>query len=224
MVISITKLSASSWFKIKANDTILYIDPGYIGDFKAQGIPESELEEKGDIIFITHFHMDHFQPEALDKIRNPETIILAPKYGADKIEGNFKVVKPQDELNIKNIRINVVKAYNTPEGHSTKKFHKKGDWVGYLITVDGKTIYHAGDTDFIQEMNEFRDIDVALIPIGGTYTMDIEEAVDAVLAIKPEVVIPMHMKDANPEEFKKIVEEKSKIKVIPLEIGGKYEL
>jgi len=224
MVISITKLSASSWFKIKTDDTILYIDPGYIGDFKAQEIPESELEEKADIIFITHFHMDHFQPEALDKIRKEETIIIAPQNGADKIEGNFKAVKPEEELNIKNIKINVVNAYNTPEGHSTKKFHHKGEWVGYLITLNGKTIYHAGDTDFIPEMKEFRNINVALLPIGGTFTMDIPEAVEAVLTIKPEVIIPMHMKDVDPEEFKKIVEEKSDIKVILLKIGEKYEL
>lgn len=73
-------------------------------------------------------------------------------------------------------------------------------------------------------MKEFGDIDLSLIPIGGTFTMDIEEAVDAVLAINPKVIIPMHMKDVDPNQFKKIVEEKSDIKVIPPEIGEIYKL
>jgi len=102
--------------------------------------------------------------------------------------------------------------------------HHKGDCVGYLITLKGKTIYHAGDTDFIPEMKELRDIDVALLPIGGTFTMDIQEAVEAAIAINPYVVIPMHHLKANPQEFKKKVEAKTNIKVVPLKIGEVYRL
>ena len=75
------------------------------------------------------------------------------------------------------MKIKVVDAYNTPQGSSTRKLHKKGNCVGYVITIEGKTIYHAGDTDFIPEMKELGKIDVALLPIGGKFTMDIEEAV-----------------------------------------------
>ena len=222
MVVSITKLSRSSWFKIKAKNNIIHIDPGYIGDFENQGIPEGELEEKADLILITHFHKDHLQKEALDKIYSQDTVILAPQTLENGING--KKIKSNEELKFNDIKIKAVDAYNTPKGSSTKKFHKKGENVGYILSVDNKIIYHAGDTDFIHEMKEFRDIDLSLIPIGGTFTMDIKESVEAVLAIKPKIAIPMHMKEANPEEFKKMVEEKSDIKVKLLEIGETYKL
>ncbi|MDI6645363.1 MAG: MBL fold metallo-hydrolase [Methanobacteriaceae archaeon] len=222
MVVLITKLSRSSWFKIKAKNNIIHIDPGYIGDFENQEIPEEELEEKADLILITHFHPDHLQKEALNKIYGPDTIVLAPQTLKNGING--KEIKPNEELKFNNIKIKAVDAYNTPEGSSTKKFHKKGENVGYILSVDNKTIYHAGDTDFIPEMKEFRDIDLSLIPIGGTFTMNIKEAVEAILVIKPKIAIPMHMKDANPEEFKKLVEEKSNIKVKLLEIGETNKL
>ncbi len=224
MVVSITKLSKSSWFKIKTINKVIHIDPGYIGYFKNQGIPEDELKEKADLILVTHFHKDHLQPEALDKIFSLDTLILAPQKCADRIEGDFKVIMPDDELNLKYIKIKVVDAYNTPDGNSTRKLHHKGENVGYLVTANDKTIYHAGDTDFIPEIKEFGEIDVALIPIGGIFTMDIPEAVEAVLAIKPNIVIPMHMRDADPDRFKKMVERKSDIKVVPLNIGGIFNI
>ena len=90
--------------------------------------------------------------------------------------------------------------------------------------MKGKTIYHAGDTDFIPEMKELSDVDVALLPIGGTFTMDIQEAVEAAIAIKPKIVIPMHNFKADPKEFKDKVEARSDIKVVPLKIGEVYHL
>lgn len=223
MVIKITKLSRSSWFKIRTKNNIIHIDPGYIGDFEEQGIPERELEEKADLILITHFHPDHLKQDAVNKIWGSNTVILAPQTLENGINRYFKVIKPNEELKFNYMKIKAVDAYNTPQGNSTKKLHKKGENVGYLITVDNKTIYHAGDTDFISEMKEFGDVDLALIPIGGTFTMDMVEAAEAILAIKPKIAIPMHMKDANPDEFKKLLEEKSDIKVKLLEIGEIYE-
>nr|QNO54078.1 hypothetical protein GHMFPJCE_00005 [Methanosarcinales archaeon ANME-1 ERB6] len=93
-----------------------------------------------------------------------------------------------------------------------------------MITLNGKTIYHAGDTDFIPEMKELSDMDVALLPIGGTFTMDIQEAVEAAIAIKPKVVIPMHNFKSDPKEFKDKVEARSDITVVPLKIGEVYHL
>ncbi|MDH5441854.1 MAG: MBL fold metallo-hydrolase, partial [Candidatus Bathyarchaeota archaeon] len=80
------------------------------------------------------------------------------------------------------------------------------------------------DTDFIEEMGNLKDIDLALLPIGGTYTMDIPEAADAAVAIDPKFVMPMHPLDTNPEEFKRIVEGRSEIKVILLNPGEQSEL
>ena len=105
---------------------------------------------------------------------------------------------------------------------SKKIWHRKGDGVGFLITADGKTIYHAGDTDFIPEMRDLGAVDVALLPIGGNYTMGIDDAVRAAIAINPKVVIPMHHLKAHPLGFKNRLEAKSKIKAMLLQIGEVY--
>lgn len=105
--------------------------------------------------------------------------------------------------------------------------HKKGKRVGYILTIDGKKIYHAGDTDLIPEMKKIGEIDVAMLPIGGSFTMDVDEAVDAALAIKPHIVIPMHFKKKGiPQAYRKKVEAQSHstISVVLLEIGGMYTL
>lgn len=222
-----------SWFQIKTEYKVIYIDPSYLKtcftdypekiEFSTEpdeidGLPEKDLEN-ADLILVTHHHKDHCKHVTVNRLKNDETIILAPKICIEELGEGIEVVKPGKEFNFKDITINVVDAYNTPEGNSTKKFHHKGECVGYLIKINGKTIYHAGDTDFIPEMKEFDDIDAALIPIGGTFTMDIKEAVDAVMAIKPEVVIPMHMRDADPEEFKKIVEKSQILMLYPLKLA-----
>ena len=93
-----------------------------------------------------------------------------------------------------------------------------------MINVEGKTIYHAGDTDMIPEMKKLGPVDVALPPIGGTYTMNIKEAVEATITIGPRAVIPMHHLRADPWEFKKKLERKSNVKAIILSIGGTYQI
>lgn len=218
MTISI-KWFPPSWFQIKADSKIIYIDPAYLKTFfknypqkiefsswpdEIDGLPEKGLE-KADLILITHHHKDHCKHATIDRLRKKNTLIFAPKTCVKELGEDIKIIKPRDELDLEDIKIEVVDAYNTPEGHSIRKLHKKGETVGYLIDLEGKTIYHAGDTDLVPEMKKLGKIDVALIPIGGTFTMDIEEAVDAVLTIKPEFVIPMHMKDADPKLFKKLV-------------------
>jgi len=227
MSLSFQRLSKYSWFKIKTKDKTIHIDPGYAGYFRTQGIPISEFREKADLILVTHFHKDHCQPLALSKIRDADTLAVAPERCIERIGdniSNIRVIKPGDEITFDDIRIKIVDAYNTKEGSSTRKVHHKGDGVGYFITIEGKTIYHAGDTDFIPEMKELGNVDVAILPIGGIFTMDIDEAVEATLAIKPKIVIPMHIKKSNPKEFKKKVESKSNIEVVPLKIGEVYHL
>ena len=84
--------------------------------------------------------------------------------------------------------VKAVPAYNV-----NKKFHPKDEgWNGYVLEISGKKVYHAGDTDLIPEMQSLGDIDIALLPVGGTYTMTAEEAVDAVRFIKPKLAVPMH--------------------------------
>ena len=123
--------------------------------------------------------------------------------------------------------IKAVEAYNVKRFRSPgNPFHPKGSGVGYLITMESKTIYHAGDTDFIPEMKQLEDVnvDVALLPSGDTYTMDNIDAAEATLAIKPKIVVPMHRWSTNPEAFKKEVESKSNTKVILMQEGEELQL
>ena len=136
---------------------------------------------------------------------------------------DINVVEAGERFDFKGIKIRVVEAYNTEKGNSTRKVHKKGNGVGYVLSAENKNIYHAGDTDFIPEMKKMGRVDVALLPIGGTFTMDLSEAVRAAMAIKPAAVIPMHRNKADPQDFKRKVEKKSNIKVVPLQIGEVYK-
>ena len=234
MTISI-KWFPPSWFQIKTKDKIIYIDPAYLRTYFTKypqkiefstwpdpidGLPE-ELE-RADVILLTHHHKDHCKSVTVNRLKDADTVVMAPKRCIKELGKDIKVVAPGDEITFGDIKIKAVDAYNTEQGSSTRKVHHKGIGVGYLISIGGKTIYHAGDTDFIPEMLELGDVDVALLPIGGTFTMDIQEGVDAAIAIKPEIVIPMHYLKADPEEFKEKVGARSNIKVVPLQIGEVY--
>jgi L-ascorbate metabolism protein UlaG (beta-lactamase superfamily) len=122
------------------------------------------------------------------------------------------------------LKIKAVNAYNVKRFRSPgNPFHPKGFGVGYLVIAGDKTVYHAGDTDLIPEMKQLGHVDVALLPSGGTYTMDNPEVAEAALEIKPEVVIPMHRWDTNPEEIKEKVSG-SEIKVVLLRPGEEFRV
>jgi L-ascorbate metabolism protein UlaG (beta-lactamase superfamily) len=162
-------------FKIK-KDKVIYIDPYHIDE-----------TEEADLILITHEHYDHCSPDDIKKIIKEDTVIICSKDAAGKLSGNTIAVKPGDRKEVNDIIVDVVPAYNIG-----KKFHpKKKGGVGYVITIDGKKIYHAGDTDLIPEMEKLA-VDVALLPVGGEYTMNAEEAAAAANKIKPKIAVPMH--------------------------------
>jgi L-ascorbate metabolism protein UlaG (beta-lactamase superfamily) len=211
MGISVKWLGHAS-FEVRADDKTIYIDP-YEGEYK----------DKADLILVSHSHDDHCELSKIKKIRKEHTLVIAPPDCVSKIGGNVKTLKPGDKVSVEDITVEAVAAYNHKRFRSPgKPFHPKGLGVGYLVTIGGKTIYHAGDTDFIPEMTNLRNVYLALLPSGGTYTMDNPEAGEAALAIKPEFVIPMHRWDTNPSEFKNDVEAKSKIRVILLNPGEEF--
>ena len=170
-------------FYIGANGTNIFIDPFRITD---------KIKAKADLVLVTHAHFDHNDPVSVDMIKKVGTKFI----GANKcLEGYKKlaVSKPGFKTKFNGIGIGAVPAYNIRE--ERLKFHPRSEnWVGYIIDIDGFRIYHAGDTDHIPEMDALKDIDVALLPMGGTYTMAIDEAVEAAKSILPKTVIPMHYK------------------------------
>jgi len=181
-----------------AKDKIVYIDP-----FKIEG-----GKDKADIILITHSHYDHCSVEDVAKLVNENTVIVATPDCISKISNlkykDLKTVTPGDSIEIEDIKIEAVPAYNI-----SKQFHPKlNDWVGYIITIDGKRIYHSGDTDAIPEMNSLK-VDLALMAVSGTYVMTAEEAAKVVNKIMPEVAMPMHYGSivgdkSNAEKFKQL--------------------
>ncbi|AOY60518.1 MULTISPECIES: MBL fold metallo-hydrolase [Desulfococcus] len=175
-VLSKIKWLGHDGFEISSDDIRLVVDPYQIED-----------GEPADIILITHPHFDHCSVDDIEKIRTPATVFVTEAESARKLTGDVRVVKPGDRLTVMGIDIEAVPAYNT-----NKDFHpKKNKWLGFIITIDGVRIYHAGDTDLIPEMNDL-SVDIALLPVSGTYVMTAAEAVEAAGKIKPKVAIPMH--------------------------------
>lgn len=211
------KWLAQAGFQIKTAEKIIYIDLVYYKKYKEK---IGEISEKADLILVTHAHGDHCQPATLEKVRKDDTVIIAPSKCAKKIGGDVKILNPGEEAVFDDIKVRAVEAYNYKWFRSPgKPWHPKGYGVGYVITIEGKTIYHAGDTDFIPEMRNLKKVDVALLPTGNKYTMDNDEAAEAAVVINPEIVLSMHRWDTNPEEFREKVEEHSAIKVVILQEG-----
>ena len=209
------KWLAHACFQIKAGGKIIYTDPG----------ENSNLSEMADIIVVSHSHFDHLDPSEIKKVQKPDTVVIAPKDCGSKISGTVKSLKPGEEMTIGDIRVKAVEAYNYKRFRSPgNPFHPKGSGVGYLVTTEGKTIYHAGDTDFIPEMKELGHVDVALLPTGDTYTMDMSEGADAAAAINPGIVIPMHTWGKDTGEFKKKVETQSTTRVLLMKEGEEYQV
>ena len=162
-------------FRIDASSCI-YIDPYQIDGGKP-----------ADLILVSHEHYDHCSPEDVAMIQQPETVIITEKDSARKLSGDVRMMSPGERLSLDGLTVEAVPAYNTD-----KDFHPKANgWLGFIIDIDGVRIYHAGDSDYIPEMKDL-DVDIALLPVSGTYVMDADEAVEAALAIKPQLAIPMH--------------------------------
>jgi L-ascorbate metabolism protein UlaG (beta-lactamase superfamily) len=160
--------------RIRTQDVVIYIDPYQI-----------EGGDGADIMLLTHGHFDHCSPEDISKVLKADTTVISavgcapPKKGEEMRAGDVKEVK--------GITIEAVPAYNVD-----KKFHPKSDGgLGFVVTADGQRIYHAGDTDLIDEMDHI-NCDIALLPVSGTYVMSADEAAEAARRIGPKLAIPMH--------------------------------
>ncbi|MCX7806572.1 MAG: MBL fold metallo-hydrolase [Planctomycetota bacterium] len=163
-------------FRLNGSRTV-YFDPYQLKDPR----------KPADIILCSHNHFDHFSVEDIRKIATSETHIFLTPDCMGAVPGIRHEVKPGDSHEVLGVKVRTVPAYNV-----SKKFHpKENRWVGYLVTMDGQTVYHTGDSDFIPEMKGL-EADVALLPVSGTYVMTAEEAAEAFRAMKVKRAIPMH--------------------------------
>jgi L-ascorbate metabolism protein UlaG (beta-lactamase superfamily) len=162
-------------FRIDA-EKVVYFDP-----YQITGGP------KADLVLVSHEHFDHCSPEDIAKIQDAHTVIVTEPDSAKKLSGDIRVLKPGDRLTVDSVTIEAVPSYNTD-----KDFHPKAnDWLGFVVELEGVKVYHAGDADFIPEMKDL-EVDIALLPVSGTYVMRSDQAVQAALALNPKLAIPMH--------------------------------
>jgi L-ascorbate metabolism protein UlaG (beta-lactamase superfamily) len=166
-------------FRWEGEGPVVYIDPWGITD-----------PAPADVILITHAHHDHFQPREIERLRTPTTKLVAPKDVADGLSGDVTPVAPGEVHEVGGVRFETVPAYNIAEERLDMHPQRNG-WVGYLFEYAGRRYYHGGDTDALPELQPI-STDVALVPIGGTYTMDAEEAAGFVRAMEPGLAVPMH--------------------------------
>lgn len=203
------KVLCHSSIKIESEGKIIYSDP-----FRVK-----ENKDDADLIVITHSHYDHFSEEDINKIKNEKTKILTTSDLFDRtVKLGFKkediiVVNPSNLYKVEDIEIETIPAYNT-----NKKFHpKENAWVGYILKLEDKKIYIAGDTDITEENKKIK-CDIALVPIGGTYTMTYEEAAELVNTINPNLAIPIHYAEIvgekeDAKKFKELVNSNIKVEI-----------
>lgn len=207
------ELIAQNAIKITTEDgKVIYFDP-----FK---LKENNLND-ADIIYITHSHYDHFSPEDISKIKNNNTKIVVTKDLYEKSiecgfsENNILRVLPNNQYDFGGVQFQTIPAYNT-----NKQFHKREyDWVSYILKIEDNIIYVAGDTDITEEALNVK-CDIALVPVGGTYTMTAEEAAKLVERIAPtKYAIPTHYQTVvgsaeDATKFKEILEGKVQVDII----------
>ncbi len=200
-------------FRLDASK-IIYFDP-----FKL-----SPQARKADIILITHEHFDHYSPADVALLSTKDTLIITDKAVAQKVRsanfayGQLKALSPGESFSMGGFDVIAVASYNIG-----KQFHlKESGKLGYIVKIDGVSLYHAGDTDLIPEMKNIK-ADIALLPVSGIYVMTAEEAAQAALLIKPGIAIPMHygagvvgqLSDA--QQFEKLLKGKVEVRILKKE-------
>jgi L-ascorbate metabolism protein UlaG (beta-lactamase superfamily) len=172
-------------FRIEGSRTV-YVDPWKI----ASGAPQA------DVILVTHDHFDHLSKDDIARLRKPDTVVVGPEEVTSQVAGETRTIAVGQTIEVGGVTVTAVPAYNTDKFRGPGQvFHPRADGkVGYVVELDGRRIYHAGDTDAIAEMDDI-EVDVALLPVSGTYVMTADEAAQACDRIRAELVIPMHYGD-----------------------------
>ena len=176
------------------------------------------VKEKADLILITHPHPDHFDIASINRLRSEKTVIIAPAEVAAKIAGAL-VMAPGQSRDLDWIRIEGVPAYNIAK---SRPHPRSSGWLGYILTMSGRRVWHAGDTERIPEMKSFK-ADIALVPLGQTYTMgSVQEAADSVLDSGASIAIPIHYgmyegTRSDAEAFAKLLSGRVRVEILTLQ-------
>ena len=175
---------------------------------------------KADIIITSHEHFDHCNPDSINRISTSSTVLIGPKICQNKLINEIKrkenvlELNPGDSMSCKGIEFKAIPAYNIKRFRSPgNPFHpKESGHIGTILTINGLSIYHAGDTDKIPEMDDI-EVNIALLPVSGTYVMDVPECAELADTLKTDIIIPMHVgrgigKIEYTEELKKLLPNK----------------
>lgn len=177
------------------NGTVIHVDPWTkLADYNT--LP------KADLILVTHEHFDHLDTAAIKIISKAGTKLMLPQ-AVHTIIGYGDVLKNGDKKAFGNITIEAVPAYNITQDH--KKFHPKGRDNGYILTIGGKRIYVAGDTENTPEMDNLKHIDIAFLPMNQPYTMTPAQVAKTVQHFKPKILYPYHYGETNVQELVKLL-------------------
>lgn len=193
---------------IAVDGKYIYVDP-------VSGYADYAALPKADIVLVTHSHYDHLDIAAVEKVLTPDTEIVCDRTSAEAFEMNCYTMRPGSVATPRDyVKIEATAAYNTSQGHT--QFHPKNrEDCGYILTIGGTRIYIAGDTEPNPEMKALKNIDIAFLPVNQPYTMTVDQAVEAVKAIRPTVFYPYHYGE---------VEEKTDIDRLVRELEGVTEV
>lgn len=201
---------AHASFVMTVPNMVIYVDP--VGGAQAY-----EGMRPADLILITHEHGDHFEPDTLTSLAGGQTRLITNPAVFEKLPEALKdkadAIANGESTTVMEIGIEAIPAYNTTEDRL--QYHPKGRDNGYVLSVDGRRVYIAGDTEDIPEMRALTDIDIAFVPMNLPYTMDVDQAASAVAEFAPKVVYPYHYRGSDPEAFAaKVAEAREDIKVV----------
>ena len=184
----------------------IHIDP-------YSGVADYSCMPEADIIFITHHHHDHLDPEALKHIVKKDTVTVCSRLCSEKT-GSGIVMENGDVRDTQGIKTEAVPAYNIKQTRGNgEPFHVKGEGNGYILTFGDTRVYVAGDTENIPEMKQIKDIDIAFLPMNLPYTMTPETAADAALTIKPKILYPYHFGETDTSQLVTLLKDSPEIEV-----------
>jgi len=185
---------------------VIHVDP-------VSAYADYQTLAKADVILITHEHGDHLDPSAVQMIRKQNTQIVYSGRCAEKLPGGIVMMNGEEKI-VAGIPITAVAAYNLAHKRTDgTPFHPRGVGNGYVLTLGDKRIYIAGDTEYIPEMNNLKNIDIAFLPMNLPYTMTPAMTAEAARTIKPGILYPYHTGDTDMKALKNLLKENKEIEL-----------